>query len=179
MAMLAYVFWHQPRPDVVLGDYVTALKTFHKSLGNQSSAFRLSAAPWAPEGACYEDWYLLTNAADLDTLNEAAVSGARKNPHDTAAAYAAWGTAGLYDLRLGTEKVRGARHAVWFRKPSDVSYDSIYDRLGPLCEITPAMLWQRRMVLGPTPEFCFLSNRKVDLMDIVDQPVYVDLDAIL
>ena len=35
------------------------------------------------------------------------------------------------------------------------------------------------MVLGPTPEFCFLSNREVDLMDIVDHPVYIALEAIL
>ena len=177
--MLAYVFWHQPRPDVAPADYESALKGFHSALGTRSSVFRLSAVPWAPDGPCFEDWYLIKSSAELDALNEAAVSGPRKNPHDAAAAKAAWGTAGLYDLRLGKEHVGKARHAVWFGKPRDVSYDSIYDRLGPLCEITPAMLWQRRMVLGPTPEFCFLSNRKVDLMDIVQDATYVDLEPIV
>ncbi|MEX1999072.1 MAG: hypothetical protein WD934_05250 [Gemmatimonadales bacterium] len=177
--MLAYVFWHQPHPDTARTDYEAKLKAFHKALGQRAHAFRLSTAPWAPDGACYEDWYLIKNSAELDPLNDAAVSGMRRDPHNAVAAHTAWGAAGLYHLRLGVEKLKTARHAVWFAKPRDTSYDSLYDRLGPLCEITPAMLWQRFMVLGPTPEFCFLSSRKVDLMDIVEQPVYIDLDPIL
>ena len=177
--MLAYVFWHQPRPTVARGDYESALRAFHSALDHTSSVFRLASAPWAPAGPCYEDWYLVQDSAALDPLNDAAVSGHRKNPHDVAAAHAAWGAAGLYQLRLGEAVVSKARHAVWFAKPPGTAYDSLWDRLGPLCEITPAMLWQRRMVLGPTPEFCFLSSRSVDLMDIVQDATYIALDPVV
>lgn len=177
--MLAYVFWHRPRADVLRADYDAALARFHHTLDVRSAAFWLPNAPWAGERPLYEDWYLLENAAGLEPLNAAAVSGARKEPHDAAARHAEWGAAGLYTLRLGEEQLGKARHAIWFSKPRDVTYGSLIDRLGPLCEITPATLWQRFMVLGPTPEFCLQSARAVDLMDLVADAHSLGLELLL
>ena len=41
--MLAYLFWHSPRPDIDRGSYVDHLVEFHQTLArNKSSGFRKS-----------------------------------------------------------------------------------------------------------------------------------------
>ena len=57
--MLAYVFWHRPRPDVDLGAYEEAQRSFHSSLGTTSASFRLAELPFDDGGSGYEDWYLV------------------------------------------------------------------------------------------------------------------------
>ena len=106
--MLAYVFWHVPRPGVAAREYEAAHREFHHVLWNAGIAglvalrvFRLSAIPWLGGKAGYEDWHLLENSAALDVLNGAAISQARQRPHDRIAAMAADGTAGLYGLQNG------------------------------------------------------------------------------
>jgi len=107
--VLAYLFWHRPRPGSDTEGYEQALRVFHRSLAHRppvglriSSSFRVAELPWlagpepqgtAPAGG-YEDWYLLEDYAALGVLNEAAVGRGHRTAHDHAArglgAGAAW-----------------------------------------------------------------------------------------
>src|SRR5271157_5971651 len=115
--MLAYAFWHWPQPDVTPQAYGDALIAFHVALSDHapagflaSAVFRASPVPWmgAPDGG-YLDWYLLSDSAALDGLNEAAVSPACGGAHDRAARLAAGGTAALYQHWAGETGAGGAR----------------------------------------------------------------------
>ncbi|HEV8357795.1 MAG TPA: hypothetical protein VGQ17_13665 [Gemmatimonadales bacterium] len=168
--MLAYVFWHWKQAGVAVADYEAAQRGFHAALAaepppgfHRSLSLALSGAPWAGAGgAAYEDWYLVDGMAALEPLNQAAVTASRRQPHDSAAALAAGGRAGLYALRAGTA-VEAATHAAWFAKPGHMSYAALDDLLAPIVAAAGAGLWMRQMVLGPTPEFCLWSTRVVAL----------------
>ena len=167
--MLAYVFWHWPGPGVDATRYTEALVAFHRALAASPSAglrgtraYAVEAAPWLAAARAYEDWYLVDDFAALGALNEAAVSGARREPHDTAARLAGGGHGGVYRLvalapvppRGGSAGETGAhldRSTTWFSKPAGVPYKDFLARLSP-CET-----WQRQMVLGPAPEFCIVG----------------------
>ena len=171
--MLAYVFYHWKRPDVPAADYERLLRGFHLALRQApSSGFStswcaaLAGAPWANAGAeSYEDWYLVRTSADLDPLNDAAISASRQVPHDQAALSAAGGTAGLYRLRAGTA-LTSPRYAHWFGKPASWSYAQLYEQLAPITANAP--LWGRQMTLGPAREFCLQSNERVELPAGID-----------
>src|SRR4051794_15380391 len=108
--MLAYVFWHTPTSGAKRDEYERLLIGFHQALASHAPAgfrtsfvYRVENAPWIGAGAAaYEDWYILENSAALDALNDAAVSGPRKAPHDLVASFAASGAAGLYRLKSGS-----------------------------------------------------------------------------
>lgn len=168
--MLAYVFWHWPTPEADPETYENHLREFHHALAAgkpdgflRSAIFRLCGVPWLETNAsAYEDWYLVESSSALDVINEAAVTAARKDPHDRAARHAAGGAAGLYRLRKGSDNVEAARFAWWLAKPVGVSYDDFYAQLRPLTDQPDVGLWGRQMVLGPTPEFCLRSPHLVD-----------------
>jgi hypothetical protein len=179
--LLAYVFWHWKRADVDIGAYEDRLVHFHRALQSpppdglsSSGSFALRGAPWAHDGGeAWEDWYLLRTSADLDSLNDAAVSAARQAPHDAAAAAAAGGTAGLYRLRLGVPVMRPTL-AAWFSKPAGWSYPALLERLAASVVDGKAALWGRQMTLGPSREFCLHSATPVDLpeeLDALDIPL--------
>ena len=157
--MLAYVFWHVPRPDVRARDYEALHRAFHDALWEAPlpgllalRVYRLARIPWlAPPGPGYEDWHLIADSAALDGLNETAVTRARQLPHDRVAAQAASGIAGLYALRLGSP-VQPAI-AYWMSKPAGMSCAAFDASLQPFIA-HGCCLWGRRMTLGPTPEFC-------------------------
>ncbi|MEP7347492.1 MAG: hypothetical protein ABI877_19645 [Gemmatimonadaceae bacterium] len=159
--MLSYTFWHWKRPEVAEAEYEERQRAFHRALSaapppafGGSSCFVISGAPWANDGGeAYEDWYLVSDSAALDTLNVAAISASRQVPHDAAAAVAAGGTAGLYRIRVGTRPSAPAM-AHWFSKPSGMSYLALEQLLRPMVDLRQGALWCRQMTLGPTPEFC-------------------------
>jgi hypothetical protein len=169
--MLAYVFWHWPRPEVDRAAYEQDLREFHRTLLGErpagfhySSVFRISEAPWLPiKGTAYEDWYLTEDSAALDVLNHAAVNNRSQQPHDRAAQRAAGGTAGLYLFRHGQIDFDHARFAMWFSKPAGMSYEDFYASLTNVTDKNGVALWGRQMVLGPTPEFCLLTPQKISL----------------
>jgi hypothetical protein len=173
--MLAYVFWHWTRDGIDAAAYEAALQRFYESLCDAPSAGLVSVscdalrgAPWARDAAdAYEDWYVVGSSADLDPLNDAAVSAARQAPHDAAAAIAGGGTAGLYRLRLGSAAV-GAAHTAWFSKPAGWTYARLYDELQPIVDRAGAALWGRQMTLGPAREFCLHSTAPVALPPGID-----------
>lgn len=125
--------------------------------------FRIEGAPWIPDARPgYEDWYLVEGSSALDPLNEAAVSGICKEPHDRVAQRAGGGVAGLYRLRRGEPKVVEAHAALWLAKPKGTGYQDFYEQLRAWMERSPASLWGRQMVLGPTPEFCLLARDRLE-----------------
>ena len=151
--MLAYVFWHWPRADVDPGRYADALLAFHGALAEApppgyhgSRVLEVFGAPWLPVARALEDWYLVEDFTALGALNDAAVSGQRRDPHDGAARMALGGAGALYRrIREGTTE---SEEVVWVGKPADLGYSQF------LARVPPAELWQRQLALGPGPEFC-------------------------
>jgi hypothetical protein len=163
--VLAYLFWHRPRASVATGHYEDLLRAFHETLAAHapggfasSHVWRLAATPWLGGGAGYEDWYLVEDWTAVGVLNDAAVAGVRRPPHDAAAAAAGAGTAGVYRRLLGAPRPTGAL-AAWFDAPAAEVGEVLAQRLGAV----DASLWRRQLVLGPTPEYCLLTDEPVDL----------------
>lgn len=170
--MLAYFFYHWKLPNVSEIDYEQRLRDFHESLKAAPSdgfttswSAAVSGRHWANNGGpSYEDWYIVRNSADLDPLNDAAVSASRKVPHDRAASGTADGSAGLYRVR--GELIRAPRLSAWFSKPDGWSYAQLFERLSPMLS-SGAALWQRQMALGPG-EFCLHTNEPATFPDGID-----------
>jgi hypothetical protein len=172
--MLAYVFWHWPRPEIERGQYLDHLSEFHRTLAankppgfQRSVVFGIHGANWLnTDGEAFEEWYLVDDSAALDPLNDAAVSDACEEPHNRVARQAADGTGGLYRLRAGTAAdLAEAKFATWLSKPAGVSYKDFYDGLESLTSQTGVALWGRQMTLGPTTEFCIHSQTPVQAAD--------------
>ena len=179
--MLAYVFWHWPRPTITKEDYLQKLWLFHTSLAanpsegfSHSVVFEIPAPPWlSAESVAYEDWYLVDDSAALDKLNFAAVSGRNEKPHNTVAVEAEGGIAGLYRLKQGdVSALAGAKFALWFSKSSNLGYPDLYTNLSDLSAKEGVGLWCRQMTLGPTSEFCFRSEDELTLPSGVADNIY-------
>src|SRR5215213_4080009 len=152
--MLAYVFWHVAAADAGREDYEGRLEAFHAALRAErpcgmgaTATFGLRAVPWLGDRGGYEDWYLVDDFAALGTLNEAAVSGTRRVPHDAAAALAATGAAAIMGHVAGPLLAGPPAWAAWL---AEVAGEA-------------AAVWQRQMVLGPAPEFCVVAPAAVAL----------------
>jgi hypothetical protein len=144
--LLAYVFWHRPRPEIAPEDYEQAQRAFHARLGVESASFRLSALPFDP-GPGYEDWYLVDEWAGLGRLNAAAVDSMNGPNHAAAAALVGPGWGGVYACIRGEPAVPGAVR--WLEKPRGQSLGALLAELDE-----PGPVWRRQMVLGPAPELC-------------------------
>src|SRR6266567_3772957 len=127
--MLGYVLWHGPAAAVEVSAYEDALSAFHGRLAAHapdgfrgSAAFAFRAAPWFSAAPGYVDWYKVDDFTSLGELNDAAVAGARKEPHDKVAAQAGSGSAGLYRLAAGSADFGAVAVGTWFRKPAGMSY---------------------------------------------------------
>lgn len=158
--VLAYVFWHAPASTDATAPYEQALVAFHRSLAGaaipglrSSNTWRVEGVAWLSSPVVYEDWYIVDDFAALGVLNHAAVSDGREDSHEVVAGLAGAGTAGLYALCTGEPRAPGAGSASWFDKPAGVPYDRFLAGLG-----RRRSLWQRQLVLGPTPEFCSLGD---------------------
>ena len=166
--MLAYVFWHWPRPGVGEPEYRERLVRFHRALASSapagfrgSRAFDAAAVPGiAPTSELVEDWYFVDDFAALGVINDAAVAAHNREPHDAAASLAAGGTAGIY--KLCSPRVADPRSAAWFSKAANASYASFFATVPAGVE-----LWQRQMTLGPAPEFCALGSSAGELAAFV------------
>jgi hypothetical protein len=158
--VLAYVFWHWPRPGIEREEYEGRLVDFHREMSRslptgvrRSLVWRVSGAPWLPSGSGYEDWYLVDDSAALDLINRDAVTGVLGTRHEAVARLSGGGTAGLYQPAQIAAGVVECALAIWFSKPGGLSYGDLYSRL----DAAPGRLWQRMLVLGPTPEYCLLQ----------------------
>jgi hypothetical protein len=163
-AALAYVFWHWKGPRVATDQYEAFQRDFHRALAADapdgfscSISSAVIGAPWANGAAeAYQDRYVIRDSGALDALDRAVAGGSHRASHDSAAAVAAGGAAGLYRARIGSP-IPAPRYAVWFDKPRESRYDAFLARLAPLVRAGESVLWMRRMVLGPTPEFSLES----------------------
>jgi hypothetical protein len=155
--VLAYVFWHEPAAGTDRAAYEEALRAFHEVLRDdppdgflRSAALRVAGAPWLPGGAGYEDWYLVEGFAALGTLNEAAVAGRRRVPHDDVALRSAHGAGGIYAPWAGDPAVPSGT-VTWLSKAAGTSYEALRAGLS-------GTTWLRQLVLGPAPELCRPGN---------------------
>ena len=170
VAMIAYVFWHWRQSTVLAEEYERLQRGFQAALANDppmhfrgGRTFAIEGAAWAANGrAAYEDWYLLDGMADLEAINEAAVSGSRAEPHHAVARLAAGGSAGVYRLKAGMA-TPGARWAIWFGKPAGMSYPQLFEALAPVVTAAEGALWMRQMVLGAAGEFCLQCRKETML----------------
>ena len=160
--MLAYLFWHWPADGADPDAYARDLLAFHAALGLPSShSVRLERAPFdgAPSPV-FEDWYPVAGWAAIGELNDRAVTGARRDPHDRVAAHAQHGVGAIYGRVTGAG-IGPRSFATWLGKPQGVSYDTF---VGELTAAAPgAAIWQRQLVLGPAPEFAVLAGAAVSL----------------
>jgi hypothetical protein len=169
--MLAYVFWHWKQSGVTADRYEHALRQFHAALAlhppagfQRSWSVAISGAIWTPPGTdAYEDWYLLDDSGGLDLLNESAVTASRQLPHDTVAAMARGGSAGLWRMRDEGQPVASPTHAYWFGKPTGMSYSALGQLVTQTTSGLEVALWTRQMVLGPAPEFCLHTTGPIML----------------
>lgn len=108
--MLAYLSWHWPRDSVGNEAYEEgSLPGFYETLAmtspegfRGSATFRIEGTSWLDSGPrAYEDWYLLDGTFALEPLNEAAVSGKRRQPHDERARAPPVAPGGHYSLDQG------------------------------------------------------------------------------
>jgi hypothetical protein len=167
--MLAYVFWHWPFRETEQDRYESSLFDFHRSLVerkpdgfHEAYVFRLKETPWGSnQGLVYEDWYLVDDFHALGLLNEGAVTGVSRAPHDRIAQKADGGAGGVYRLRAGQPVLSRARHAVWFSKPRGLPYDDFYRGIPSLALAAGGGLWERQMVLGPAAECCLLATEEI------------------
>jgi hypothetical protein len=155
--VIAYLFWHWPAPGVAAARYTEALVAFHRALASSpppglrgSRVLEVEDAPWLPVPRAFEDWYLLDDFAALGALNDAAVAGARRDPHDAAARLAGGGHGGVYRLLTPLRDPVSDR-VTWCSKPPGVPYPEF------LATLPEAETWQRQLVLGPAPEFCLVG----------------------
>ncbi|GHO45828.1 hypothetical protein [Ktedonospora formicarum] len=187
--MLAYVFWHQRAEEVSRDEYQQRLIAYHQILqerqpeGFQGSfVLEMSHLPWMLEGPeVYEDWYVVENSAALDPLDEAAVSGICREPHNAVARLAGDGTGGLYRLKSGTfdrQQASAIRHASYFKKQPGMSYEQLYALLDQSNVESQGILWQRQMTMGPAREYCLHSTEvaalpaELEIVHIEARPIY-------
>ena len=180
--VLAYTIWHWPRQAVERGVYEAQHRRFHAALAQQpapgyraSQRARVTCLPWANEGKdVYQDRYFVDSWSVFDGLEPHALSGARQDPHRHVATAVGGAVAGMYGLRAGT-CLKAPRWNYWFSKPHGMTYDDLEATLGPV--LNRAGLWGRRLVLGPTPEFCVESEVPVELPGI-EASVVVTLEPV-
>lgn len=148
---LAYVFWHWPaRTD----GYEAAIQRFHAALARTGTAtFHLERAPWeTSRPAPYEDWYPVEDWAAVGELNDHAITGSRRQPHDAVAGLSHAGAGGVYRLIHEGPPLSEVRFAAWLREPPATPPDG-------------AAVWQRQLVLGPAPEYAVLAASPLPLGD--------------
>jgi hypothetical protein len=169
--LLGYVFWHRPRSGTPRRAYEKKLVAFQESLKAHrpdgfidALSFRVEGRPWSKRRSKgYEDWYLVNDFGSLGVLNEAAVAGSTRSPHDDIAREAAGGAGGIYKQLRGDIPLREARWATWIRKPAKMPYGEFLGEISMLAGERRRVLWRRQMVLGPAQEFCMHSESPLDL----------------
>ena len=181
--MLAYTLWHWPRQEVERTVYEAHHRRFHGFLAHQkargfkaSQSTRVASLPWTGDAKdIYQDRYFVDSWSVFEGLESHATSGVREEPHRQIASVVSGAVAGMYGLRMGSCP-RTPRWNYWFAKPDDMTYEDLEESCRPV--VTGwAALWGRRLVLGPTPEFCVESETRVELPGIL-RPLVVRLEPV-
>lgn len=167
--MLAYLFWHIPKPTVARADYERNLLAFSRALSGlncpgvrQVTSFRTSAVPWLDDSSGYEDWATIDSSCALETLNEQAVSGHMAAPHGTVAQQMGAGYGGVYYHLWGDMDPHVAERAQWLSRPRGIEFRPVLEGISETAR-GPVSVWRRFMVLGPGLEFVILGNASLEL----------------
>jgi hypothetical protein len=146
----AYVFWHQPQREISTQRYESRLRVFHQELSCHrpkgfrfSMAFAVVDAPWLEGRSGYEDWYVLQNSDAIDALEQAATSVQLFTSHRGIASISKWGSGALYRHLQGPHQLSGGS-AQWTSRREEVP--------------SSCPIWQRRLAIGPAPEFCVVGG---------------------
>jgi hypothetical protein len=178
--MIGYVFWHQKIDSVTTGDYEKTLKEFHEKLAQAgirgylgSVSLKIEGAHWmGSKKSGYEDWYYMTDSGVIDILNHGSVSGKMMPIHNNAAGLATGMHAGLYQLKSSSARHKESPWCIWLSKPAGMSYDDFNSMISATVPANSIDYWRRQMVLGPTPEFCIISDKRIDVKSETT-PIYV------
>ena len=167
--MLAYLFWHTPRPTVARSDYERDLLAFSRALADlhcpgvrRITSFRTSTVPWLDEPLGYEDWATIDGSCALETLNEQAVSGHMAALHGTVAQQMGVGYGGVYYHLWGNMDPHVAERAQWLSRPRGIEFRPVLEGISRTAA-APVSVWRRFMVLGPGLEFVILGDASLEL----------------
>ena len=170
---LHYIFWHWPRTGVDLGVYAGKLVRFQEEVENylggdlsgETAAYRSAPPPWIPpDVTAFSDWYAVENGTLFDKLSDVTAGPAVKVAHSELAALYGGGAGSLYDYKKGYAfDPTFVQYTHWFAKPTGMSYEDFYALLEPITSLPNTTLLRRRMVLGPSPEFCLASEKLYEL----------------
>jgi hypothetical protein len=167
--VLAYLFWHTPKPTVARDDYEHNLVAFSRALSGLNcpgvrriTSFRISAVPWLDDTAGYEDWATIDGASALETLNEQAVAGPMAAVHGTVAQQMEVGYGGVYYHLWGDMDPHVAERAQWLSRPRGIAFRPVLDAISDTAS-GPVSIWRRFMVLGPGSEFVVLGDGTLEL----------------
>ncbi|HMK70448.1 MAG TPA: hypothetical protein VK442_05695 [Xanthobacteraceae bacterium] len=166
--MLAYIFWHRPKPDLDPARYEAGLIRFQQVLTSEpppgflgAASFAIAPVPWLSDRPGYEDWYFVEASWALDPLNGFAIAGARQAPHDDVAAQAEEGHGGLY-AHAGGEAVTAPQSTItWLTRPRGIQWQPPLAAVRAQCR--EANVWRRQMVLGVASEFAVETPGDIDL----------------
>ena len=167
--MLAYLFWHIPKPNVATADYEHDLLAFSGALSGLNcpgvrriASFRTSAVPWLGDAPGYEDWITVDGAAALETLNERAVAGPMAAAHGAVAQRMGVGHGGVYYHLWGDMDPHVAERARWLSRPRGIEFRPVLEGITDTAT-GPVSVWRRFMVLGPGWEFVVLGDAALAL----------------
>ena len=156
--MLAYIFWHQPHPNIGREAYEAAIVRFQQAMSQHPSpgmisnaSFRIEPVPWLGDQAGYEDWCLLQGSWAMDPLNSFAVTGERQPSHDDVAAQMGGGHGGLYAHIWGEFGAAALSTMVWLTRPRGIQLQPVLEAVRR--SVPEGRFWRRQMVLGPALEF--------------------------
>jgi hypothetical protein len=167
--VLAYLFWHVPKPTVARNDYERNLVAFSRALSGLNcpglgriTSFRTSAVPWLGNATGYEDWATIDGASALEILNERAVAGPVAEPHGAVAEQMGEGYGGVYYHLWGDMDPHAAERAQWLTRPRGISFRPVLEGMTNAA-VGPVSVWRRFMVLGPGSEFVVLGGASFEL----------------
>ena len=169
--MLAFVFWSTPINGTDVQQFEDSLSGFHEELNRDRTAgFRRSVSfrvtsklPWLQnQRALYEDWYLLSNFAAMDRLDQRIADDHSLPSHRCLMRRTGAASGAVVYLDKGSAYVETNRFAWWFARSRTTSASSLVAAIriehpGLRCSV-----WTRAMALGPAGN-CLLAN--VDIAD--------------
>jgi len=167
--VLAYLFWHMPKPTVARADYERGLLAFSHALSDLNcrgvrriTSFRTSAVPWLGDAPGYEDWATVDGASVLETLNDRAVAGPMAATHGAVAEQMGVGYGGVYYHLWGDMDPHVAERAQWLSRPRGIDFRPVLEAISGTAA-RPVSVWRRFMVLGPGLEFVVLGDASLEL----------------